>query len=162
MTRRISSKADDKLRVSAGDHRIGIAAGDHGGGENVAVLVHHALAVAIEHALALQAVIEVLGVVRVVRATGARCGSRCPLPATVRPDLLHRLTDALLAADQDRRAIAGMPGMASAARITVSSSPSAKTTRRGLRLHRPKISSRPPAVGSSRAAQRRLDSRPCR
>ena len=42
----------------AGDHRVGVADRDHAGGEDVAVLVDQALAVALQEAAALQALVE--------------------------------------------------------------------------------------------------------
>ena len=41
-----------------GHHRVGVAGRDHAGGEDVAVLVDHALAVAVQEAAALQAVVQ--------------------------------------------------------------------------------------------------------
>ena len=50
----------------------------HAGGEHVAVLVDHALAVAAQVAVALQRGVEQVGVLLVVLATAARCGSPGP------------------------------------------------------------------------------------
>ena len=70
----------------AGDHGVGVAARHHAGAEDVAVLVDQALAVAEQQAVALLAVVEVLGVLAVVLrqagvvdldALGARRGP-CP------------------------------------------------------------------------------------
>ena len=46
----------------AGDHRVGIAQRHHAGGEMVAVVVDQALAVAEQVALALQALVEIVGI----------------------------------------------------------------------------------------------------
>ena len=56
----------ERVAGDPGHHRIGIAARDHAGGEDIAVLVHQALAVAIEHALALLALVEKIGIALVV------------------------------------------------------------------------------------------------
>src|SRR3546814_21194524 len=48
-------------------HGVGLAAGDHAGGEDVAVLVHHALAVALQRALPAEALVEVVHVARIDR-----------------------------------------------------------------------------------------------
>ena len=50
----------------AGDHGVGIARSHHAGGEDVAVLVHQALAVAEQEAPALQPLVEEVGVLLVV------------------------------------------------------------------------------------------------
>ena len=58
-------EADRGRAGHAGDHRIGIAHRHHAGGEDVAVLVDQALAVAEQEAVALQAAIQEVGIVRV-------------------------------------------------------------------------------------------------
>ena len=49
-----------------GDHRLRVAHRHHAGGEDVAVLVHHALAVALQQATALLTAVEVVEILTVV------------------------------------------------------------------------------------------------
>ena len=84
----------------AGDHAVGVAQRHHGGGEGVAVLVDQPLHVAVQIALALQALVEEVDVLRIaVRQAGvddlelASAGSM--------PGLAHVLAHQLLAAAQD-------------------------------------------------------------
>ena len=86
----------------AGDHRVGVAVRHHAGGEHVAALVHQALAVAEQQPDALLAPIEELGVGPVVLGQPGIVD----LDAVEAADAhaLQRLRDAVLAADQDRRA----------------------------------------------------------
>src|SRR5262249_46452522 len=95
-----------KAARDAGYHAVGIALRDHAGGEDVAVLIGHALAVAMEGALALQALIEELRVMRVaLRKPRIR-----DLDSVRRAEAgrFHRALDSVLAADEDRRSVAGV------------------------------------------------------
>ena len=86
----------------AGDHRVGVAVRHHAGGEHVAALVDQALAVAEQQPHALLAPIEELGVGQIVLGQAGIVD----LDAVEAADAhaLQRLRDAVLAADQDRRA----------------------------------------------------------
>ena len=65
MTRRTSSSDDRVVARDAGHHGVGVAERHHAGGEDVAVLVDQALAVAEQEALALQALVEKVRIVGV-------------------------------------------------------------------------------------------------
>ena len=107
MTRETLVEHVERVARDPGHHRVGIAAGDHAGGEDVAVLVHQPLAVAIQHAPALLAARRGNRCSACCAATAARCGFRAPA-ASVKPHRRHRRLDALLAADQHRRAVAAL------------------------------------------------------
>ena len=143
ITREISSSASKELRVTPGHHRIGIAAGHHAGGEHVAVLVHQALAVAVEHALALLAAHRGSRCSACCAATAGHCGSRGPRRSQAHRR--HRRLDALLAADQHRRAVAAV--RRTAARRGSSSPPRPRRRRRASAW-------RAPARRSARARRR--------
>ena len=84
-------------------HRVDVAMYQHAGGEHVAVLMHQPLAVAIEIALALQARIEVFGVVPVA-ARQRRILNLDRIRARQAQPFYRRL-DLLVPADQYRRAM---------------------------------------------------------
>ena len=129
---------DGEIAGEAGHQGIGIAHRHHAGGEDIAVLIGQALAIAEQEAVALQPLIEKVGVVDIAlgnariedldivvefesRSRRASFGSSVSRPismAVPRPALAKLL----------------------AARIMRSSSPSAKTTRFGLTRTWPKIS----------------------
>ena len=81
-----------------------MAAGDHARGKDVALLVDHALAVAVQGARALQALVQELGV---GLGGGAQLGVvDLQVAGGRQPQGLQGLPDAVLASDQDRRAVA--------------------------------------------------------
>ncbi len=74
-TRSPRTRIDDAANVvegggviarDASNHRIGVAERDHAGAENVAVQIDEALRVALQHAEALLALVEKIGVRRIV------------------------------------------------------------------------------------------------
>src|SRR5260370_35123378 len=84
------------------DHGIGIAERDHAGGEMIAVLVDHALAVALEIAVALQPLIEIGRIGRIARRH--RRIDDLDAAAELDAEGLPRLAHAALAAPQWRGA----------------------------------------------------------
>ena len=94
---------DREIARHAGHHRVGVALRDHRGGEKVAVLVDHALAVAQQEAAAAAAARR--GIAR--RARCVRKPRVVDLDALFREieaGLLGDRAHAILAPDQDRRA----------------------------------------------------------
>ena len=89
-----------------GHHRIGIAGRHHAGGEHVAILVHHALAVALQEAAALQAAIQEVDILRV--GSGQPCIVDLDALDDAEAEARHRRFHPVLAADQHRPAIAGI------------------------------------------------------
>ena len=90
----------------AGDHGVGMALQHHAGTEDVAIEIDHALAVAAKRAAALQFLVEEVDVVLVVvRHLGVR--DRDVLGA-LQTQLFDGLADPVLAADENRVAIAGI------------------------------------------------------
>src|ERR1700722_5404498 len=96
MTRLVVNHAPDFLqsdREVAGDarhDRVGVSARDHSGGEVIAILVDHALAIAEQVALPLQPLVEELGVNRIALGKA----SVVNLNALVRKIETRRLGDA--------------------------------------------------------------------
>jgi hypothetical protein len=82
----------------AGDHGIGLAHRHHGGTEIVAVGVHHALAVAVEKALALKALIEEL---RIGFLAAGQAGIGNGQAAKIDPGLLGDALDLIFAAHKN-------------------------------------------------------------
>ena len=68
MARRTLSRASEKVACQARHHGISITHGHHAGGKHVAVLVGEALAIAEQEAVALQALIEIVGIVDIAVA----------------------------------------------------------------------------------------------
>src|SRR6266481_990986 len=86
-------EARGKASREAGHHRVGIPFGHHAGGEDIAVLVDHALAIAIERTLALQSAIKKGGIFAVMlRQAGITDFDTFRLLEACR---LHLLSDAL-------------------------------------------------------------------
>src|SRR3546814_2538350 len=95
---------DAEAAGEARHHGVGLAAGHHAGREDIAVLVHHALAVAFQKAAAAEPLVEEIDKTRIV----LREPSVVDLErAALEPHRLHGFQHPLLAADQPRRAVAG-------------------------------------------------------
>ena len=88
-----------------GDHGIGLAGGDHAGGEDVAVLIDHPLAIAERLALALQPCVKKVGIF-VPAAVEPRVVD-LQLQRAVQPQIRKLLLNQILAADDNRRAEPG-------------------------------------------------------
>src|SRR3546814_8371693 len=99
-------EADGEAAGEAGHHRVRVALPDHAGGEDVAVLVDHALDVAPEGALPLEPLVEEVDVALVVGAEPRVVDLQVVGADQARG--LDRLPDALFPADQDGRAVAGV------------------------------------------------------
>ena len=140
---------DREIAGDAGDHGVGVAERDHAGGEMIAVLVDQALAVALQVAVALQPLVEIGGIAALRDDIAALMISMPPPSST--PSALR-----VSRTRSSRPTSSAVPSPwctnVAAARITCSSSPSAKTTRRGRR--------RKPLVDAA-AARRRSDRAGC-
>ncbi len=124
-------EADGGRARQAGDHRVGVAGRDHAGGEHVAVLVDHALAVALQEAAAAAAAHRGIPAYLRLLLRQPRVVDLDPL-GDAEAEARHRRAHPLLAPDQHRACRSRRCGRRRRRARIFSSSPSANTTRRGL------------------------------